>query len=356
MPILGLLESLGGFRGIVTTLVQPIGGMLSDRFGRKLVIASSSAFVMTAMAIYALADVRKNWHLLVPGVAILGISAISRPARQSMTAESVGMMGRGTAYSKIVFSFAVPGIFAPLIAGFLAERIGFLKVFLLGLALEALALALVVRFLKETLPIYPKKTLEASKPRKRWSLVSPKLKGFYVAVTVDAFAWGVGYQILLGLLSKAYGFTPSQLGLMSCLSSLSWTLYQIPIGKLIDRYGCVKFLMLSEVVGIIVMAGYLVFKGFEAIVALQILFGLVPAMWAPAMLTWVANSVSEGERGEEMGKLSAFRGIFAFPAPYLGGLLYEAFGFRGPIFVNMIGALLALFLIALLIRKPLTSR
>jgi MFS family permease len=118
----------------------------------------------------------------------------------------------------------------------------------------------------------------------------------------------------------------------------------------------VKFLMLSEVVGIIVMAGYLVFKGFEAIVALQILFGLVPAMWAPAMLTWVANSVSEGERGEEMGKLSAFRGIFAFPAPYLGGLLYEAFGFRGPIFVNMIGALLALFLIALLIRKPLTSR
>jgi MFS family permease len=197
--------------------------------------------------------------------------------------------------------------------------------------------------------------VKVRKPRKR-SLVSPKLKGFYVAVTVDAFAWGVGYQILLGLLSKAYGFTPSQLGLMSCLSSLGWTLYQIPIGKLVDRYGCVKFLMLSDVIGIIVLAGYLTFTRFEVILALQILFGLVPAMWVPAMLTWVANSVSESERGEEMGKISAFRGIFAFPAPYLGGLLYEAFGFRGPIFVNMIGAIIALFLIALFVWKPATSQ
>ena len=30
MPLLGLLESLGGIRGLVPTLVQPLSGRLSD--------------------------------------------------------------------------------------------------------------------------------------------------------------------------------------------------------------------------------------------------------------------------------------------------------------------------------------
>jgi len=41
MSTLGLLESLGGWRGVVPALIQPIGGWLSDRLRRKPLLALS---------------------------------------------------------------------------------------------------------------------------------------------------------------------------------------------------------------------------------------------------------------------------------------------------------------------------
>jgi hypothetical protein len=41
-----------------------------------------------------------------------------------------------------------------------------------------------------------------------------------------------------------------------------------------------------------------------------------------------------------------------FPAPYIGGLVYEAFGFRGPITVNLMGAITVFILIAMLVHEP----
>ena len=69
-------------------------------------------------------------------------------------------------------------------------------------------------------------------------------------------------------------------------------------------------------------------------------------------MTWIANSVPKERMAEEIGRLNAFRGLVAFPAPYIGGLLYKAFGFRGPITVNLIGAVTVLILLALLVREP----
>jgi MFS family permease len=172
---------------------------------------------------------------------------------------------------------------------------------------------------------------------------------------VDAFAWGTGSSILYGLLSETYHFTAFQLGVMSSLSAASWAVSQLPIGRMVDRHGATKFLMLSEVFGILMMAGWLTSTRFEAFAALQLLYGLAIATWAPAMLTWIANSVSEEERAEEMGRVQAFRGLLSFPAPYIGGVLYEALGFRGPILVNLLGALVALILIAVLVREPTGS-
>ncbi|MEA3459996.1 MAG: hypothetical protein U9R11_04930, partial [Chloroflexota bacterium] len=44
MSTLGFLESLGGRRGIVTALIQLISGWLSDRLGRKPLMALGSLF------------------------------------------------------------------------------------------------------------------------------------------------------------------------------------------------------------------------------------------------------------------------------------------------------------------------
>ena len=355
MPLLGFLESLGGFGGIVPTLVQPLGGRLSDYFGRKVFILSSNVFTIVALSIYVLAKVTDNWHLLIPGVAILGLASVSRPSEDSMTAESAGVAGRAMAYSLVMLSAALSGVFAPLLGGFMADRWGYIVVFLMGLALDVVVLSLVTGLLKETLVSQPRRSLafDQLKGVFRGILVPPgKLRGFYIAMAVDAFAWGTGFGILYGLLSEVHHFTASQLGIMSCLSSVGWAVFQMPVGKLVERYGCVKSMILSEAGGVALMLGWLHATTFQTFALLQILFGFAIATWLPATMTWIANSVPREKMAEEIGRLNAFRGLVAFPAPYIGGLVYEALGFRGPITVNLIGAITVLILIAVLVREP----
>jgi MFS family permease len=355
MPLLGLLESLGGLSGIVPTLVQPLIGRLSDYWGRKIFILASSVFAIAALSIYVLAKFTDNWRLLIPGVAILGLAFASRPSEDSMTAESAGVAERSRAYSLVMLSLALSGVFAPLLGGFVADRWGYIVVFLMGLALDVAALSLVVGLLKETLVSQSRRPVasEQLKGVFRGILVPPgKLRGFYIAVAVDAFAWGTGWGILYGLLSEVHHFTASQLGLMSCLSSIGWAVFQMPVGKLMERYGCVKSMILSEAGGVILIVGWLQAATFQTFALLQILFGFTIAAWLPATMTWIANSVPKEKMAEEIGRLNAFRGLVGFPAPYIGGLLYEAFGFRGPITANLIGALTALILMATWVREP----
>ena len=113
--------------------------------------------------------------------------------------------------------------------------------------------------------------------------------------------------------------------------------------------GRVKFLVVSEVLGAIMMTGWLLSSRFESFAALQVLHGLIPATWLPAMLSWISAHVPGEQRAEEMGRLAAFRGIVAFPAPYIGGRLYEALGFNGPVLVSLVGALLTALLLALFV-------
>jgi DHA1 family multidrug resistance protein-like MFS transporter len=154
------------------------------------------------------------------------------------------------------------------------------------------------------------------------------------------------------MLSETYGFTTFQLGVMSGLLSLAWALSQLPIGRLIDRYGCKLFMVLSEAIGIIVVGGWLFSTSFLAFATLHALFGLVAATWAPALRALLANSVPAKQLGEEMGRLSAFRGLIGFPAPYLGGLLYDRFGFQAPILANLVGVAIALVAIVVAVREP----
>ena len=59
--------------------------------------------------------------------------------------------------------------------------------------------------------------------------------------------------------------------------------------------------MLSEVIGILMMAGWLMFTSFEAFASLEILMGLVISMWVPAMKTFLANGVPKEGRAEALG-------------------------------------------------------
>ena len=354
MSTLGLLESLGGWRGVVAALLQPIGGWFSDRLGRKPLLALGSLLGLLSTAFYVLAAITANWRWLLPGIILLGATLVSRPAESSLVAESARASRRGTAYSILAVSRIAPGVLAPALGGFIADHWDFTPVFLLRLVMEGLRLLLILRLLQETLGRARKGVSTGALKRALIKMIVPPkgLHGLYWAMAADRFAWGLGYALLFGMLSQDYGFTTFQLGVMSSLLSLVWALSQLPIGRLIDRYGCKPFLALSEMIGLFVVGGWLFSTSFPAFAALHACFGLIGATWVPAQMALLANSVPGHQRGEAMGRLAAFQGLIAFPAPYLGGLLYDRFGFQAPILANLVGVVAALAVILVAVKEP----
>jgi len=260
------------------------------------------------------------------------------------------------AYSILTFtSQATTAVVAPL-GGFLAMVYGFVPIFYAGIMAEIVCALLVVVFVQETLDKKPR--VEVRSEKKRWPNVlremfwpESHLRGFYVALVVDAFAWGLGGSILYGMLVTSFGFSTYELGLLSATFSLSLVVSQIPFGKLIDRYGRKLFLLISEVLFAFSVFGWFLSSNFVHFVVFQVPFGVSVAAWIPTVSAFLADHASKERRAEAMGKLVAFRGILAFPAPYIGGLLYDAGGFRVPLFFNFLGAIVAFVLLFVLVQE-----
>jgi MFS family permease len=271
---------------------------------------------------------------------------MSRPARSAIIAESVRAEERGMAYSMSILSIMLPGLFASVMGGFIVDKIGYIAVFLIAILIESLCFILFLS-LEETLT----DELKGEISLKDMFVLRKELLGFYVATAADIFAWGLGFALLFAILTASYGFTKFQLGLMYSLFVLAWISSQLHIGKLLGKYKCKTLLALSEFIGIFVLIGFLLSREFWLSALLHIPMGLVAAAWTPAMLTYAANAAPEEERAKVIGGLAAFRGLAGFMAPFIGGILYDKWGFSAPILANLLAVIATLGLIVILIRE-----
>ncbi len=353
VPMLGLLNSLGGINGILPTIMQPIGGWFADRIGNKPFIFISSLAIIGGYFVYALAGALYIWPLAVGGILLLSISTLARPAISAMTAESVRVERHGSAFSLIMLATTIPGVVAPSLGGWVADRFGFVIVFPLIAIFEIVILLLVWRYLSETRS--PNGIIDwraAASAFLRSALPPRKLYGISFAVAGDAFFWGIGWGILYGMLTQALQFRVEQLGIMSSVMSLSWAVFQMPIGRYVDKHGTRGMLILSEAVGVPLMLIWLTQSRFELFAAGQILFGLTAATWGPVVSTYLTRVVSREERAEAFGRLNMFRGLVAFPAPAMGGLLFAWGGMALPVFANLVGIIIVMLILALFVPEP----
>lgn len=354
MATLGFFNSLGGFGGLVPTLVAPWGGWLADLRGRRLVLLGASIAAMGAFALYALSGWMQALAIILPASILLGIAQVSLPVNSALVGESVGARRRGSAYSIVMLAMMVPGIFVPVIAGTIADLYGFAIVFPLALAAEAVAFVLIARYLRDSHPRQAARVEESSAAsffRRAW-LPPHSMRAFFWANAIDMFAWGMGFGLLYGLLTKEYGFTTTQLGILSAVSSLTWAVCSLPVGRLVDKVGSKAVLVLSEALGPFVLVIWITQSEFAAFAFSMVIFALTAALWVPARNNYVAQAVPAEQRGEIFGRLVAFSGLAAFPAAYIGGFLYDQFGFYAPILGNLLGGLAALAVLIFFVYDP----
>jgi len=344
---IGALESLMDLAKIA---VQPVFGAASDVYGRKPFLVFRDLLMLLSSLCFLFA---RSWLLLAAGMTLIGLGIALVPVWQAVVAESSTGNEMGRVYSVLGSCYMATGLLGTLAAGWLADNLGYRLVFSLAVFFSFASLLVTMFRIGETRGRVASESFTLSKawgsmldtfrpPRYLW--------GFYVAMSVDLFAFSVGWRLINGLLTEAFNFTPGMLGLMTAVNAGTMALFQVVLGRYVDRVGYVKYLAISQALSCVLLASLLLSQSFPVAMAANVLMGFSAAFWAPAEQAWIAQNVDPEERAKSIGGYATFRGLVALPGPLIGGILYDAYGYYMPMLVNLVVAAIDVGLIVFLVR------
>ena len=343
---IGALESLMDLAKII---VQPVLGAASDVYGRKPFLVVRELLVVFAGLCFLFAE---SWLYLALGMVLIGFSFALFPIWHSVVAESSKPDQMGWVFSILGSVYMATGLLGTIAAGWLADNVGYRTVYSIFVVAAVLSLLLTLFKIEETLSPQGKKEFGIGKaftslldtfrpPRYMW--------GYYIAMSVDLFAFSVGWRLINGLLTEI-GFTTSMIGVIYAIQTGTLAIGQIVLGKQVDWFGYRKLLTLSQIISCFILAALIIKPTFTVAIAANILMGIGAALWMPAEQAWVAKNVDPAERAKSIGGYSTFRGLVALPGPYIGGLLYDRFGYNAPLLVNLGLAVFDILLLWFLIK------
>jgi DHA1 family multidrug resistance protein-like MFS transporter len=361
LPVLGLLQALGSRPwGLSSSLIQPFAGHYADLFGRKFIIALGSVVSILSMILFLLAATVHSWPILLTAFLLFGLGLLSSPASQAVVAESVNLQPAkmDVAFSTVFFFTSVPGAVTAIVAGVLADALGYYLVFAVAVVLESANLVILLTKLRETrlggrLAGAPLKRNSFSF---RASLKLPRgFLGFFATLATDAFSFTITSSIFYGMLVKQYGYSNTDIGLIVGTLSFAIILAQYPAARFLVRVGPKRSLAFSEFLSVLVLLGWNLAISLPVFLFLSVLFGVSIATWVPALQSLIMTHAPPEERGSLGGKLAAFRGLAAFPAPIIGGILFDKFGYHAPIMMSLVGIVLAVVMIVKLLPDKATA-
>lgn len=321
----GILLSLFG---LVSAILQPVMGAVSDRLGRRKPLILLGLLVMGAGTFGFMAAVRFTDLLLLRALQGVGV-ALTIPASMALMAAGSTRETRGGSmgiYTTMrMTGFAV----GPLIGGFLQTRYGFNAAFLAGGAC-ILAGFLLVQLWVHELPA-PAPALPRSFRLFDRSLLSPGIAAAALATLLMAGSFSMmttlEKQFNDRLHETAFGFSVAFSALM-----VSRLIFQIPLGRLSDRIGRKPLI----VVGLLLMAPATALLGVVTSTAqltgARFLQGLAAAAVAAPAFALAGDLAVGGGEGRQMSLLTTGFGLGIAIGPLVAGLL-AVVSFELPFFV-----------------------
>lgn len=322
-------------------------GYISDRYGRKPVILVTLISRIVAISFLIVSD---SFLAFIGFGAFMGLTAmfyIGNPARNALITESVDSSQRGTALSTLItISQGISTLVATL-GGYIALRMGYTPIFYILIIGDTLGTIICYRYLTETLQKKVDQPKISLVDRLRNSFVpEPVLLRLYIALLFMGFSYSVAYSLLYGALSETFGFSTVQLGLMTTAFNLLWAVDSIPLGKLVDRIGRKKGLLMSITMALVTPIGFLFANRIELFVFFYAISAIDIGFWMPSYTSYITEAVDQEKRSTVFGKMDAYSKISSIPAAWTAGILYENYGFYMPMYVQIGTLLIVAFLLS----------
>ena len=346
-PVLvGLIE---GVAESLSSLLKVMSGYATDKYKNKKLVAFLG---------YATSLVYKVALILAGSwTGVLGARVIDRIGKGIRTAPRDVMISESATDGKAGFAFglhkaldmlgAAIGI---LLAFFLMQSTGtsadYQKIFLLSIIPAALSLLMFIR-------VREKKSSGIMSAVPFWrngQKLDRQLK-LYLAVTL-IFTLGNSSNAFLLLRAKSVGFDDRTVVLLYFVYNITASLLSIPAGRLSDRIGRKRVLVIGYVVFALVYFGFAFVSDQGMLIALFILYGLYTAMIAGVERAFISEIAPPDRKGTMLGLHSTIVGIALFPASAIAGLLWTTIGAWAPFVCGAGLSLVAALVLFFFLKDP----
>lgn len=323
MAALGFLDGLGE---ALVSLSQAASGYASDRFRRrKIFIWTGYLCGSLSRAGYALSSV---WPHLIPFRILDRVGKIRSAPRDALIADATTEENRGRTFGLLRTMDNLGAVCGILLCIFLLPLLGYRLLFALA-ALPSLAGALLILS-----KIHEHKT-SGGKIFKGLSFrdIGPNLRLYMLLSAI--FALGAFSYSFLLVYAKRFGFKTAFIPVLYLIFTATASLLSFPFGRLSDKVGRKRVLILAFLFWAAVCLGLLTVRRLVLLPLIFVLYGAHKAALDPVQKTLVCEIAPLTFRASCLGGFQMVIGLCALPASLLAGWLWEHSGLFAPFYLSL---------------------
>ncbi|MCR4406430.1 MAG: MFS transporter [Anaerolineae bacterium] len=331
------------------SLMQFLGGLLADRYGRKwLIVLPTLGFV----PLYLLAGACTHWlPLLLVMLLTSSLSALQWPSFLSLIAESVKDEQRGAAFGVFEFCVGLGVTAGPALGAILIPTIG-RRMMIAATGLVALLCTVLRLGLKET--AHRQITTEDGPGDSEARLAPTRLRWFLAAACLFYVAMGLtvhGPFITLHAADVMH-FTDQQINSLFAVGGFWATISSLIGGKVIQRVGSTRALIVSVLGHTATLVSWALATGALTGLPIFTVSWMLMQMGFIAYETMLSDVTTPRTRGTMMGLFGTVTGLVSASAPTLGAWLLKYMGFIAPFWTAFLFAVLTAVLLARVTARP----
>jgi len=343
---------------IMMFLPMPFIGFLSDKFGIKTIWLFGPPIFSFGLIILVFTS---NIPILKVGILIYVLGAMVNSLNfQIFVSENSGGSKKGFMYGLVFFAYfggAIGGTSFVVLNPAFNAQVYFLILSII-LIIEWLILVFIIRTPTSSSSIQIRDLSnptdsEQKKTPKLFQNSKIKVATFFFAF--DVFVWGIVLSVYNAGLKANYNFLDSNIAFIALWFQISNMVSQIPAGRIADKIGRKKCLIISQffgmvffsmnvVVSILWSQGITIFL-FPGLILGQIFFGLAVTTFIPSEQMTLTN-LDDKRKGFSYGIVTFIRGIGMLPTGAIGGFLAESINYTAPFIVGLVGLVIEIWFLA----------